>query len=180
MTRLAGALALALSLTLLASGSGAQPRTEAEVKAAYLYTFIRFIEWPAARSEPTFSICVLGADPFGAVLDTTLAGTAVRGRKVVPRRLAGAADAAGCHVLFISTSEDRQLAGIVTALGRGSVLTVSDIPGFVGRGGMIGFHIADNRVRFQVDLQPARSAGLTMSSDLLRVASAVRGGKPGA
>ena len=165
-----------LVATCLTAKAHAQPpaRSEYEVKAAYLFSFGRFIEWPSARSEADFAICVLGADPFGPVLDATLAGTAVRGRKVVARRLSGTASAQACHIVFISASEDRQLGAILAALGRAGVLTVSDIPQFVGRGGMIQFHTADNRIRFQIDLQPAADAGLTMSSDLLRVASAVR------
>jgi hypothetical protein len=170
MTRLA---CVALAIIILRAESATQQRSEFEVKAAYLQTFGRFVEWPAARQEPEFIICVLGTDPFGPVLDATLTDTAVHGRKVVARRIATAADATRCHILFISGSEQERLTTIVSALGPG-VLTVSDIPGFVGGGGMIQFHLEGNRIRFHVDLERAMDAGLMMSSELLRVASSVR------
>ena len=152
-------------------------RTEYEIKAAYLYTFGRFVEWPARsprREARTFDICVLGVDPFGSVLDSTVKNVMMQGRSVVARRIAAPADAGGCHILFISASEERQVATIVGALARADVLTVSDMPQFVGRGGMIQFVNAGSRVRFEISLPPAQDAGLTLSSELLRVASVVR------
>src|SRR5688500_12537464 len=96
----------AVLLTCLGAGPavGAQQpaRSEYEVKAAYLYTFGRFVEWPAGRAGAEFAVCVLGVDPFGPLLDVTLAGTAVRGTKVVARRVSALTDAAGCHILFVS------------------------------------------------------------------------------
>jgi hypothetical protein len=175
--RRAALLALAAVAVLAGGGVEArQPRTEYELKAAYLYSFGRFVEWPASdpKANGDFTICVLGSDPFGPALDATLAGVTLRGRKVVGRRLATAAGAAECHILFISASEERQLEAIVAALARSGVLTVSDMPRFVGRGGMIQFVMSAGRVRFEIDLRPARSAGLVLSSELLRVAAAVR------
>ena len=176
---LAAAAALVLSAVC---GAGAQgpPRTEYEIKAAYLFTFGRFVEWPArpSRNDEGFTICVLGVDPFGATLDSTLASGVIRGRKVVARRIAAPNDALGCQVLFISASEERRLPAIVHELEHLDVLTVSDIPQFATRGGMIQFVTAGNRVRFEINLPSARDAGLTMSSELLRVASAVRNNQP--
>lgn len=174
--RCADALA---ALLVMSAGAHAvyaqQARPEYEIKAAYLFTFGRFVEWPArAGRDGDFAICVLGADPFGAVLDTTLASSTLRGRKVIARRLSAPQDATACHILFISASEERELATIVATLARSDVLTVSDMPRFVGRGGMIQFQTSGGRVRFEIDLPPALDAGLLMSSDLLRVASAVR------
>ncbi len=171
-------LLTAAVVTLLAS-SGAdalQARSEYELKAAYLYSFGRFVEWPAGdpRASGDFIICVLGSDPFGPALDATVSGVTLRGRKVVGRRLSTAAGAADCHILFISASEERQLETIVGSLAQAGVLTVSDIPRFVGRGGMIQFVVSGGRVRFEIDLRPARDANLTLSSELLRVAAAVR------
>jgi hypothetical protein len=171
-------LVLACALVAVPLGVTAQqPRSEGELKAAYLFTFGRFVAWPErdpARDPPSFDICILGTDPFGAVLDATIAGATVRNRPVVARRLASAGEATACHILFISASEDRQLPAIVQALGHADVLTVSDMPRFVGRGGMIQFVTAGSRVRFDIDMQPAQEAGLALSSDLLRVANSVR------
>lgn len=170
--------AAAILVAAAVSGGAAQapPRSEYEIKAAYLFTFGRFIEWPErpSRDEAGFSICVLGSDPFGAVLDSTLAGATLRGRKVVARRIATPKLALDCHILFISGSEERRLDAVVQALDQAGVLTVSDMPQFVARGGMIQFVTAGSRIRFEINLPPARDAGLTMGSELLRVASAVR------
>ena len=176
-------IAAAAALVLVAvCGAGAQgpPPTEYEIKAAYLYTFGRFVEWPPrpSRDDSGFTICVLGTDPFGAALDSTLANGVVRGRNVVARRIAMPAEAPACHVLFISASEERRLPEIVQALSHRDVLTVSDIPQFSARGGMIQFVTTGKRVRFEINLPSARDAGLTMSSELLRVASAVRNNRP--
>ena len=84
--------------------------------------------------------------------------------------------AAACDVLFISGSEERRLPAILGELQRSAVLTVSDISQFVERGGMIQFVTVGKRVRFEINLSPAREAGLALGSELLRVASAVRGG----
>ena len=129
MTRAGAALTLLMACVTAATDVRAQQaaRTEHEVKAAYLFTFGRFVEWPPARSEADFAICVLGADPFGPVLDATLAGTPC----AAARSWRAACQPRGrrtCHVLFISASEERQLDAILAALGRAGVLTVSDMP----------------------------------------------------
>jgi hypothetical protein len=155
---------------------GAQvPPTEFEVKSAYLLTFGRFIQWPAQRDGAGFDICILGADPFGATLDATIAGATLRGRKVSARRPSSAPAATACDVLFISASEEPRLPAILEQLQRSAVLTVSDITQFAERGGMIQFVTVGKRVRFEINLSPARNAGLALGSELLRVASAVRG-----
>jgi hypothetical protein len=162
-----------------ACGLGAQgvAPSEFEVKSAYLVTFGRFIQWPARPEHDGagFDICVLGADPFGATLDATIAGGTVRGRKVSARRLSSATAAMACDVLFISVSEEPRLRAILDELQRWAVLTVSDIAQFAERGGMIQFVTVGKRVRFEINLSPARQAGLSLGSELLRVASAVRG-----
>jgi hypothetical protein len=158
-------------------GLHAQPPrpTEYQVKAAYLYNFSQFIEWPAnASAEDAFAICVLGQDPFGPILDAALAGLSIDGKSVVTRRLAKPQEGTGCRILFISSSEEQRLKETLTALGKNSVLTVSDIPQFAQRGGVIQFVLAGNRVRFEINLTIAQHAGLILSSDLLKVAVAVR------
>ena len=181
-TRVCAATAALLLAAVCGVSAQSAPRSEYEIKAAYLFTFGRFVEWPSrkerdeapsAASVP-FTICVLGTDPFGPALDATIADGTVRGRKAVGRRIVEASEATACHIVFISTSEERRLDAVVRDLARAQVLTVSDIPQFVDRGGMIQFVMAGNKVRFEINLPPARDAGLTMSSELLKVASAVR------
>ncbi len=163
---------------LLLSLSHANPltHTEYEVKAAYLYNFGRFVEWPpkSANSQASeFSICVLGRDPFGPALDATVSGEKIDGKSVVAKRISGAEEAAGCRVLYIATAKSGQMKGILAALGNSSVLTVSDMPNFVEDGGMVGFVMADEHVRFEINLTAAHHAGLNLSSELLKVASRV-------
>lgn len=158
----------------------ALPRSEYEIKAAYLFSFGKFVEWPPQESDDPsrFTICVLGVDPFGAVLDRTVAGATIHGHAVSVRRVISVDEAAGCHIVFVSGSEERSAGAIVETLRRTAALTVSDMPQFASRGGMIEFVTAANRVRFQINVEPARSAGLSVSSELLRVASTVlNGGK---
>lgn len=155
--------------------------TEYQVKAAYLYNFGRFVEWPEkveATREASFVICVLGQDPFGTALDATLDHQTVDGKRVLARRIAGPQEAPGCRILFISASEEKHLKDVLAALPAGSILTVSDIAGFSRRGGMIEFVIEGARVRFEVNLKIAEGAGLVLSSELLKVAAAVRNGGP--
>ena len=175
---LAAVVAAVVAAISAAADAQAPRRSEYEVKAAYLFTFARFVEWAPrpARDDSSFTICILGTDPFGATLDTTLAGAVIRGRKVGARRIDDPDAAAGCHIVFVSASEDRRIAGLVPQLAETGVLTVSDMPRFAERGGMIQFVTAANRVRFEINLQSARQAGLMMNSELLRVASAVRNG----
>lgn len=149
---------------------------EYQVKAVYLYNFTRFVEWPAADAGAgPFAICVLGDDPFGKALDSTVAGETVGGRNVVALRVGKAEDARICRILYVSSSEDGKWKEILTTLGRSSVLTVSDIPKFSERGGMIEFVAKGDKVRFEVNLTNTAEAGLTLSSDLLKVAAGVKG-----
>jgi len=160
--------------------------TEYEVEAAYLSNFGRFIEWPARTgaaagqsgagpsNNGAFYVCVLGQDPFASLLDAALKGETIGGSPMVAKRIAGPEEAAGCRILFVSSSKDSQLNAILAALGTSNILTVSEIPGFTRRGGMIQFVVSANRVRFEINLAAAQRAGLTLSSELLKVAVAIR------
>jgi len=154
------------------------PATEYQVKAAYLLNFGKFVTWPAgvvpARLD-SFSICVLGEDPFGPVLDATVRGEKIDERPVMARRIRNSEEAAGCQVLYIARSEQSQSRRITAALSKSRVLTVSDIPDFIAQGGIIQFTMSGNRVRFEVNLDAAQASGLVLSSELLKVASAVHG-----
>lgn len=152
--------------------------TEYQVKAAYLYNFGKFVEWPTGvtASDSSFNICVLGQDPFSSTFGTTIAGESIKGKDVLIKRIPRAQDAVGCHILFISSSEEARLKEILAALDKTSVLTVSDMSQFTRRGGMIQFVMDSNRVRFEVNLTNAERTGLTLSSQLLKVAIGVRRG----
>jgi len=154
---------------------------EYEVKAAYLYNFGKFVEWPAkikAASADAFTVCVLGQDPFGVTLDATIAGETIDGKSVVAKRISKPQDALDCRILFISSSEESQLKQILATLDKTNILTVSDMLQFTRRGGMIQFILEENRVRFEVNLTTAQRAGLTLSSQLLKLAISVRRSSP--
>jgi hypothetical protein len=149
---------------------------EAQVKAAYLYNFGKFVTWPegsAQKEAHSFGICVLGKDPFGATLDSTVAGESINGKKITVTRPAKIQDASECNVLFISASEEGHLASILAAAQRFGALTVSDMPHFAERGGTVGFVTSQGRIRFEVNLRAAEQSRLTLGSELLKVASSV-------
>lgn len=171
--------ALAVGWVLVAvpclRAQGSKP-TDYDVKAVYLYNFGRFVEWPArviARSD-SFTVCVLGQDPFGPTLDATLAGETIGGKSVAAKRIATPQEAVNCQIVFMSSAEDSRLDKIIQALDKGAVLTVSDMPQFSQRGGMIQFVLEGKKVRFEVNLTAVQRAGLTLSSELLKVATTAR------
>ena len=150
-----------------------------DVKAAYLFNFGRFVEWPTdgeADNSGAFTFCILGPDPFGPNLDHLLAGEKINGRNLIVKRISNAQESAGCQVLFMSKEEEGRLNKIIKTLDKEAVLTVSDIPEFAKHGGMIQFVVEQNRVRFEVNLDATQRAGLILSSDLLKVATAVNRG----
>jgi len=155
-----------------------QPKpSEYEVQAAYLYNFGKFVSTRAeiaATKGGDFEICIIGEDPFNTVLDAVVAGETIEGKQVVARRVSKPEDTVRCRILYISSSEERGLDALLRTVAAG-VLTVSNINGFSRRGGMIEFVLEANRIRFVVDLKPITDAGITVSSDLLRVALMVRG-----
>ena len=177
------AMLLVLMVPLAATDLIAQqPRLrEYQIKATYLFNFGRFVKWPesaTAGKNDAFDVCVLGQDPFGSALDSTFAGETLGGKPVAIRRLAKPQDAAGCHILFISSTEESHLKAILAALENAGTLTVSDMPGFAEQGGMIQFVFDGNKIRFEVNLASAESSRLVLSSELLKVASTVRGNTP--
>jgi len=175
---LAAGLGLCVSLILLAASLLAQQRpTDYQVKAAYLYNFGKFVQWPAnpsTQKDSLFSVCVLGQDPFGPALDATLSGASIGGQRVVARRISSPEESVNCRILFLGATEAARMNKIIQSLDKEAVLTVSDLPEFSQRGGMIQFVTEGNRVRFEVNLEAAQQAGLTLSSELLKVATTVR------
>ncbi len=176
--RLGGWLLCALLLAPGTRGT-AQPRAgEYQVKAAFLFNFTLFTDWPqAAFADPAapLSICILGDDPFGSFLDDTVRGERIAGRDLVVRRYRDAGDTAGCQVVFVSRSESRQLGHVLASLAGRSILTVSDIADFAQRGGMICLAEQDQHLRLRINLDAAQAAGLTISAKVLRIAEVVRG-----
>jgi hypothetical protein len=153
----------------------AAERPEHEVKAAFLYNFGKYVRWPKSAPAPDtpFVIALLGADPFGAALDEIVRDNRIDDRPVTVKRVSKAAELGACEVLFIGASEDARLEKILAELPKAPILTVSDMPRFVERGGMIGLVAANRRVQFEVNADAAERAGLVLGSQLLRLARAV-------
>jgi hypothetical protein len=147
---------------------------EYEVKAALLYKFASFVEWPPETSGSELCIGVVGQDPFGVILDQVVKGKSINGRGFILKRLKFGEDPAGCHILFVSASERAKLRPILDRLEAAGVLTVSDIPGFCRAGGMIGLEMSDQRVRFEINPDAAERGRLKLSSKLLSLARIVR------
>lgn len=159
-----------LCVSLSAQAQDPSP-SEYEVKAAFLYNFARFVEWPPQPQPPSsFTICVLGTDPFGPVLDELIKGKSIQGMQLVARRPQQVEDAGDCQILFISASEDARLGHILAVLHGRSVLTVGEAKRFAHRGGMINFRREGSKVRFEINPDAAGQAGLTISSQLLKLA----------
>jgi hypothetical protein len=153
---------------------------EYRVKAGFLYNFAKFIDWPAssfAGPQAPYNICVLGPDPFGEDLDEAVGANTVQGRRIAVRRLADARQAVGCHILFVAAADRKKLPSLFQSLGEASTLTVGEDGEFTSLGGGLRFFLADNRVRFEINLQAIERAHLKVSAKLLNVARVV--GKPG-
>jgi hypothetical protein len=152
--------------------------TEYQVEAAYLFNFGKFVDWPptasAANTEAPLVVCVLGEDPFGTSLDSILQRGTVKGKAMTAKRIGRAEEVASCQVLYISSSEAGRVGRILDVVGNISVLTVSDMPQFLDRGGMIQFVLEEGKIRFQINLGAAENARLVLSSELLKVAMAVK------
>lgn len=147
---------------------------ENRVKAAFLFNFTKFVEWPPtafSTDQSPFSICILGADPFGGVLDQIVEGESVNGRKLAVDRLERPPAPKACQVVYLSRSE-KGVPRILAGMGPG-VLTVGEGDSFLREGGMIAFVVENRRVRFDVNATVAGSALLKISSRLLNVARLV-------
>jgi hypothetical protein len=173
-TRKALFLPLALLLAVCVPLS-AQVFNEYEVKAAILYKFAGFVEWPHWPADAPFCIGVLGHDPFGPALDRAIQGKSIDGRPFVVRRFKSGEGTGNCQVVFISSSEKKVLGGILDRLRREPVLTVGDMPGFCKDGGIINLELEDNHVHFQINPEAAELARLVVSSQLFRLAGIVHG-----
>lgn len=169
-----------LPLVLLAVGMLQPCRAEMtalQIESAYVFNFIKFVEWPAGtiKSGDKIRLCVIGNDELHASL------SALEGRKIGDHPLQillpqnARASLRDCQVLYIGTEEQRRLVPIIKSLGDAPVLTISDIADFAERGGGIGLLYRDNKMLFEINLASARRAGLRMSSQMLNLAANIFG-----
>src|SRR6266446_2247071 len=144
---------------------------EYEIKAAYLYNFIKYVDWPSYGD--TITIGVLGGNPFGTAL-APLNGKIVKGRRLLIKELDSLRDAQKCQIIFVSSSEKSRLQEIFENLRSARVLTVGETQGFASGGGIINFVEENNKVRFEINADAARRTGLNISSELLKLAKLVK------
>jgi hypothetical protein len=174
----------ALTLATLLSHTAAtatwaqtNPSVEYQVKAAFLFNFARFIEWPpqAFLNEKTpITLCVFGSDPFGGALDEIIRGKTINKREVVARRTIELSELKTCQLVFVSSSEDKSLSEILNSLKGVSALVVGESEGFAEAGGGVQFFLEDNKLRFAVNIEALQRSKLTVSSKLLALARIVQ------
>ena len=164
---------------LVVSGS-AQEIDEYQVKAAFLYNFAKFVEWPSqAFRTPTdpITMCVLGHNPVGNALEEVIRGKAIEGRSVVYRQVADAESASSCQILFVASSDVKRFRALCPSLKSSGILTVGEAQGFAADGGVINFKLDSGRVRFEVNVDAAEHEQLHISSKLLSLAQVVKSEK---
>jgi hypothetical protein len=171
------ALIAGLLLSLCGSRfAGAQAVSEEQVKAAYLYNFAKFVEWPAgtfASPSDPIRLCILNSRSFQEQLNKIAGNRQIAGHPVLVIFIQDAKRARGCQELFIDSSQNQETLQIFDALRGTSVLTVGETDSFVEQGGMINFMVQGGHVQFQVNQKAALQAGLHMNSQLLSVARRV-------
>ena len=151
--------------------------SEYEIKAAFIYNFMKFVEWPAdalPQSGSPLVIGIFGKDPFGPVLDNAVKDRTAQGRSIIVRRFASLDEVRNCQLLFIAASENGRLALTLEHLKGLPVLTVGDSPGWARKGVIINFFIADDKVQFEINVDATGRSGLKISSKLLSLARVVK------
>jgi hypothetical protein len=152
----------------------AQPSVlEYDVKAVFLLNFSRYVTWPAARLTPPFRICVVDPNPFGRRLTAAVDGERWQGAPVEVLDIESLRDAQACHLLYVPSAATDHFIDAQKRYSVGGVLTVGETRDFLTQGGMVRLFLENNRVRFSVNQSAAESAGLQISSRLLRLARSV-------
>jgi YfiR/HmsC-like len=167
-------------LSLLAVRLPAQEVEEYQVKAAFLYNFAKFVEWPSQAfkmPKDPITVCVLGHNPFGGALEEVIHGKLIDGRPFAFRQVDDAHEASACQILFVSASESKHFRSLCGNLKPSGILIVGEEEGFAADGGVINFKLNDGRVRFQINVAAAEREQLHISSKLLSLAQIVKSEK---
>jgi hypothetical protein len=178
---LLGAASIALAATFIAApesaaGDGADLASNVAVKAAFIYNFAKFAEWPALPSGASIVVCAVGDDGIAAALVDTVRGQNIGGHALEVRRPTDRSSWRACHLLFIADAEARRSADALHEIKTLPVLTVSDGTGFSQAGGIIELYVEGGRMRFAINVDAADRSGLHLSSRLLGLAKVVRDG----
>jgi YfiR/HmsC-like len=160
-----------------ARGQASSPN-EYQLKAAFLFNFAKFIDWPPgsfASPQAPFSICILGKDPFGQAIDDALRGKLIGEHSVGVRRAKEVSEVRHCQIVFVAGTETRNIAALLDGVRGANVLLVGEADGFAASGGTIQFMVEENHVRFLINVDAADRSGLKFSSKLLALAKIVHG-----
>lgn len=165
-------IAAGLAITAIASPVAAEETLEARVKAAFIYNFAKFVEWPAGASNQThFEICVAGQSPLGKLIDTTLTGKSIRDQAIRIRHIGWNPEALpGCRMLYLSNEDNSGYSRLLNAAREKPVLTISEDSQVSTHQSIIQFMLVDGKVRFAINQNSAREAQLKISAKLLEVA----------
>ena len=166
------ALLCAASSACLAPMASADELPEYRLKAAFVYNFMAFADWPADTAS-TLTLCIVGEDPFGKDVDA-LQGKAIGQRSIALQRKSAAESIKNCHAVFVATTAIDGLARTLDSVRARPVLTMADSPGAMRRGVMINMAVVQGKVTFEANLLAVRAAGLNLSSKLLRLATEVQ------
>ena len=186
MLRRVRILIVALSVSLswapetFAQARDSSDSSEYLIKAGFIFNFAKFVEWPTsafAQPDSPIVIGILGTDPFGTIIDQIVQDKKIGARGFAVKRLKWGSDVKDlrdCKILFVSASEKAHMDELLQMMKGLPVLTVGETPGFAERGGVIRFVLEDNRVRFEVNVEAAHQAELTISSRLLTLARIIQ------
>lgn len=158
-------------LPALASGE-----SEGPIKAAFLFNFARYVEWPPVAFEnetAEIRLCVMGESAFDQVVTATVSGRRVGSRPVAVEKVESLDVASGCHLLYLDETVEVPAPVVADRLGELAIFTISDQLGFAAEGGIANFILVDQKIRFEINPSAARRAGLRISSSLLRLAKRV-------
>jgi hypothetical protein len=150
--------------------------TEYQVKAAFIYNFLQFIDWPMKPNRnpgPFINLCILGENPFGNTFEA-YQGETIRKRKFSIRQSQSLSDLKECQVVFIGNSEKGRVPQIIKQANDLGILTIGDSEKMTHQGVMINFYMERDKVRFEINIEAARRAGFTISSHLLKLARIIR------
>jgi hypothetical protein len=161
------------------------PQYEYNVKAAFLYSFGRYVEWPKdafAERSGAFVIGVCGEDAFGQVLDRIAQSKTIQGRRIIIQKMATIEELQPCHILFVSRSiPTPQQTTIINKMRDNATLLVGEVPGFAERGGGVNFFLEGGTVRFEINVEAIRQEKLLLDAKLLNLGKKVSetGAQPG-
>jgi hypothetical protein len=166
--------AVLLAVPLMAARGGPAARPDAALKAAFLFNFAKFTDWPALAAAVPIAVCVVGDDDIAEAFVETVRGQLVSGHKLELSRPPGSAEWRACHLLFIGDGELRRSVAGLDAIRTLPVLTVSDGKGFAQSAGIIELYPEGGKMRFAINVEAAERSGVRISSRLLGLARIVR------